>query len=132
MKRELGIGRCGLACCLCSENTVCSGCNSGQCPDRDRCENRRCSMAKGFTHCYECPESCTKGLLGKTKAYAFTRFAGLYGEERLLDCLERNEKSGVVYHRIGITGDYDDFDDADALIEWLRTGHRQNESEENR
>lgn len=89
-------------------------------------------MAKGFTHCYECPEPCTKGLLGKTKAYAFTRFAGLYGEERLLDCLERNEKNGVVYHRIGITGDYDDFDDADALIEWLRTGHRQNESGENR
>ncbi len=25
MKRELGIARCGLACCLCSENTSCSG-----------------------------------------------------------------------------------------------------------
>ena len=29
MKRELGIARCGLACCLCSENTSCAGCNSG-------------------------------------------------------------------------------------------------------
>lgn len=27
MKRELGIARCGLACCLCSENDHCSGCN---------------------------------------------------------------------------------------------------------
>ena len=25
MKRELGIARCGLACCLCSENDRCSG-----------------------------------------------------------------------------------------------------------
>ncbi len=29
MKRELGIARCGLACCLCSENVNCAGCNSG-------------------------------------------------------------------------------------------------------
>jgi len=26
MKRELGIARCGLACCLCSENITCKGC----------------------------------------------------------------------------------------------------------
>lgn len=31
MKRDLGIARCGLACCLCSENDHCSGCNSGDC-----------------------------------------------------------------------------------------------------
>ena len=31
-----------------------------------------------------------------------------YGEPNLLDCLERNEKAGVVYHREGIVGDYDD------------------------
>lgn len=34
MKRELGIARCGLACCLCSENDKCAGCNSGDCPDK--------------------------------------------------------------------------------------------------
>ena len=28
MKRELGIARCGLACCLCSENVTCKGCKS--------------------------------------------------------------------------------------------------------
>lgn len=26
MKRELSIARCGLACCLCSENVTCKGC----------------------------------------------------------------------------------------------------------
>lgn len=48
MKRELGIARCGLACCLCSENSTCSGCDSGECPDKDWCENRKCSIEKGL------------------------------------------------------------------------------------
>ena len=30
----------------------------------------------------------------------------------------------VVYHRDGIRGDYDDFDDVEALIEFIRTGKR--------
>ena len=34
MKRELGIARCGLACCLCSDDH-CSGCDSGDCPDEE-------------------------------------------------------------------------------------------------
>lgn len=29
VKRELGIARCGLACCLCAENDKCAGCSSG-------------------------------------------------------------------------------------------------------
>ena len=52
MKRELGIAKCGLACCLCSENVSCQGCDSGQCPDKDWCENRKCSIEKGYFHCY--------------------------------------------------------------------------------
>ena len=96
MKRELGIARCGLACCLCSENTSCHGCNSGECPDKDWCENRKCSMEKCYGHCYDCKEDCRKGLLSKIKPYGFTLFAKEYGEEMLLDCLERNEKNGIV------------------------------------
>ena len=46
MKRELGIARCGLACCLCSENISCKGCDSGECPDKEWCENRKCSISK--------------------------------------------------------------------------------------
>ena len=39
-----------------------------------------------------------------------------------MDCLERNEKNGVVYHRSGITGDYDDFTDVDELLAFIETG----------
>ena len=63
MKRNLGIARCGLACCLCSENKTCSGCDSGECPDKDWCENRQCSVSKKIDHCYKCNEKCRKGLL---------------------------------------------------------------------
>lgn len=124
MRRELGIARCGLACCLCSE-TGCDGCNSGNCPDHDWCENRKCSQEKGVSHCFECDEKCRKGLLHKIKPYAFSEFAKRYGEEYLLDCLERNEREGVVYHREGIRGDYDDFDDVEALIAFIQTGRRK-------
>lgn len=122
MKRELGIARCGLACCLCAENARCAGCDA--CADRWDCENRRCALEKGVSHCYECAEGCRKGLLGKIKPCAFTQFARRYGEEALLDCLERNERHGVVYHREGFVGDYDDFDDVEALIRFIWTGQR--------
>lgn len=122
MKRELGFARCSLACCLCTENEKCGGCDSGSCPDSGWCENRRCSKEKGLEHCYECTEDCRKGLLGKIKPYGFTQFIKRYGEEALLDCLERNEKNGVVYHREGVNGDYDDFDDVEKLIKFIKNG----------
>lgn len=124
MKRELGIARCGLACCLCSENSSCQGCGSGQCPDKDRCENLTCSAGKGLSHCSECPQECRKGLPSKTKPYGFTLFLKRYGLEELMDCLERNEKNGIVYHREGIWGDYDDFEDPEALVRFIKTGKR--------
>lgn len=123
MKRDLGIARCGLACCLCSENTSCSGCDSGECPDKDWCENRSCTISRNIGHCYECSEPCRKGLLSKIKPYAFTEFIRRYGEKQLLDCLERNEAEGIVYHRDGINGDYDAFDDVEKLIAFIKTGH---------
>lgn len=51
-------------------------------------------------------------------------FVKRYGEAELLNCLERNEKAGIVYHREGIYGDYDDFDDLEKLIHFIRTGER--------
>ena len=45
-----------------------------------------------------------------------------------MDCLERNEKNGVVYHREGITGDYDDFEDEEQLIRFLREGKKERQS----
>ena len=124
MKRELGIARCGLACCLCVENSQCGGCHSGQCSGISWCANRRCSIEKGFSSCAECSENCRKGLLKKMKPYAFTLFVRRYGVNRLLDCLEANEKKGIVYHRTGITGDYDSFDDPEELIHFILTGTR--------
>ena len=91
MKRELGIARCGLACCLCSENVTCNGCYSDNCPDYSQCENRKCSIEKGFLGCYACEKDC---------------------------------KRGILYHRKGIIGDYDDFEDVEKLIEFIKTGKR--------
>lgn len=124
MKRELGIARCGLACCLCAENETCSGCDSGTCHDKDWCENRRCSMERDLEGCWQCSEVCRRGLLGKIKPYGFTEYIKRYGLESLLDCLERNEQAGVIYHRQGITGDYDDFTDVKQLIAFIQRGER--------
>ncbi len=124
MKRELGIARCGLACCLCSKNVKCKGCGSNECPDTNWCENRKCSIEKGISHCYRCQEDCKKGLLHKIKPYSFTLFMKRYGEDALLDCLEENEKKGILYHREGLNGDYDGFDNAEKLIHFILTGVR--------
>lgn len=124
MKRELGIARCGLACCLCSENIKCNGCSSDECPDNDLCENKKCSIEKGIAYCYMCEEDCKKGLLNKIKPYAFTLFIKRYGKSKLLDCLEQNEKKGIIYHREGVNGDYDEFDDVEQLISFIMTGKR--------
>ena len=79
--------------------------------------------------CYECePAACRKGLFAeKIKARAFAEFAHRYGLETLLDHLERNEQAGIVYHREGIMGDYDEFDDLEELIDFIKTGERNHE-----
>lgn len=119
MKRKLGIAVCGLACCLCSENDVCGGCASEQCPDRMRCENRKCAATKGVLGCWQCEADCRKGMLKKTRPYAFVQFIKRYGEEALLDCLAYLEANGVAYHREGLSGDYDRFEDAEQIIAFL-------------
>ncbi|MBQ6018339.1 MAG: DUF3795 domain-containing protein [Clostridiales bacterium] len=132
MKRELGLARCGLACCLCSENVTCKGCKAdgfkdlSWCKDADFCENRKCCIAKDVAACWVCDDSsCRKGLFAeKIKARGFTEYARRYGVEALLDRLEANEKAGIVYHREGIMGDYDEFDDVESLIDFINTGKR--------
>ena len=106
MKRELGIARCGLACCLCSENVTCKGCkldgfkDLSWCKDAEWCENRKCCIANDLPGCWACSESgCEKGLFkDKIKARAFSEYVRRYGMEALLDRLEINEKNGIVYH----------------------------------
>ena len=65
-----------------------------------------------------------KGLLGKVKPRAFMRFARAHGEAALLDRLEAGERDGMVYHRVGVEGDYDAFPSAEALIAFLESGCR--------
>lgn len=65
MKREMGIARCGLACCLCSANDTCAGCNSGECADRNWCENRNCSMEKESQAVTSVRNPVQKGCWGK-------------------------------------------------------------------
>ena len=94
MQRELGIAKCGLACCLCSEAPHCGGCHSGGCPKKDSCEIWRCTKSKGLDSCAQCPEECRKGILQKIKPHTFIQFVKRYGETALLDCLEQN---GIPY-----------------------------------
>lgn len=93
MKRELGFGRCGLACCLCSENDVCAGCDSGNCPDKDRCENRRCSAEKGLSGCFACAEvlQCTKGLLQKVKRVLLRCLSAAAAKRRCWMCSSKTK-----------------------------------------
>lgn len=125
MKRELGIARCGLVCCLCSENDSCQGCNSGNCGEKN-CINRSCSQAKALKGCWECSEDCKLGLLQKIKPYGFTQYIKRYGTQQLLDRLEANEQAGVRYHISGIVGDYDYFDDVESLIRFIDMGFSRN------
>lgn len=133
MKRELGIARCGLACCLCHHNVTCKGCHKdgfvelSWCKDANWCENRKCSISKNLNGCYECSEKeCQKGLFVKRiKASAFCEFVRRYGKEELLDCFERNEKKGIVYHRTEVLGDYDDFDNIEDIIEFIKSGEKK-------
>ena len=124
MKRELGIGRCGLACCVCSQNEYCKGCNSGNCISSKWCENRTCSLSKGILNCYMCNVECKKGVLSKIKPQGFNLFIKRYGINKLLECLEKNEKNGIVYHKDGIKGDYDSFCDIESLVSFIMTGKK--------
>ena len=96
------------------------------CKDAEWCENRKCCIANSLPGCWACKDSeCRKGLFSdKIKALAFTEFARRYGTDALLDRLEINEKAGIVYHREGIMGDYDEFDDIEKLIRFIQTGER--------
>ena len=108
MDRTKGFGYCGLACCICSDG-ACPGCRREGCGNRDWCGCFRCGREKGHAGCWECAGfPCAGGMMEKTKVRAFARFLREYGEEKLMDCLERNERAGVVYHYPGgVLGDYD-------------------------
>ncbi len=46
------IAFCGLACCVCSENKGCVGCQDGGCESHGWCKNDNCCKEKGIVYHY--------------------------------------------------------------------------------
>lgn len=120
------IAFCGLACCVCSENKGCVGCQDGGCESHGWCKNYNCCKEKGLNGCWECSEfPCTGCMLDKPRIYAFAEFARRYGVEELEKCLLRNKEKGIVYHYEGqLVGDYDKCQTEEEIIEMIKTGNK--------
>ena len=114
------IAFCGLACCVCSENKGCVGCQDGGCESHGWCKNYNCCKEKGLNGCWECSEfPCTGYMLDKPRIRAFAKFARRYGVEELEKCLLRNKEKGIVYHYEGqLVGDYDKCQTEEEIIIW--------------
>lgn len=126
MNAQKGIAYCGLACCICGQNDSCMGCRNEGCKGRDWCKNYKCCREKGLNGCWECAEfPCKDSMLDKVRIRSFAKFVKQYGEEKFMDCLERNEKAGMVYHRQGeLTGDYDAAEDEEGIIQLILFGNQ--------
>lgn len=124
MDQSKGLAYCGLACCVCGENETCAGCRNEGCTDRNWCKNFTCCREKKLHGCWECESfPCTGSMLDKLRIHAFAQFIKENGEEELLRCLARNEQQGIVYHDKGqLTGDYDNFDTQDEIIDFIKNG----------
>ncbi|MBN2243002.1 MAG: hypothetical protein JW793_09960 [Acidobacteria bacterium] len=65
----------------------------------------------------------TTPAFGATELRAFGGFIKQYGAEFLLECLEKNERNGMMYHYPGtLTGDYDMPNTEDEIIDMILTG----------
>ena len=126
MIREKGLAYCGLACCVCGQNGTCAGCRSAGCAGREWCRNRNCCIEKGISGCWECDLfPCGEGLLEKMGPRVFAKFASRCGETALLDRLEENEASGMVYHYENqLVGDYDAAETEEDLMHLILYGKK--------
>lgn len=62
--KNKGIAYCGLACCVCSENKSCHGCQADGCDIHGGCKNYNCCREKGLNGCWECEQfPCNGGML---------------------------------------------------------------------
>lgn len=124
MDLEKGIAYCGLACCLCDEEKSCKGCKQGACKEQEKCKPFLCSQTRKLESCWQCSEfPCTNSMFDSLRIRTFVRFIQQYGEEKLLECLKRNEQQGVVYHYPNkLIGDYDQFSTETELINFLLNG----------
>lgn len=124
MNKEKGLAYCGLACCICSENATCTGCRNDGCKDKEWCKNFRCCKDKNLNGCWECADfPCKGGMLDKTRIRAFARFIAENGEEKIIECLKRNEEAGILYHYEGeLVGDYDKLQTEEEIIHMIKYG----------
>lgn len=125
MNHEKGLAYCGLACAVCSENETCAGCRNAGCKNKDWCKHYTCCREKGLRGCFECGDFPCGGMHEKQRIYAFALFIKKYGEEKLLACLEQNERNGISYHYPKkLVGDYDNCQTVDEIIEMLWNGKK--------
>lgn len=124
------IAYCGLACCVCSENKDCIGCQDGGCEIHGWCKNYNCCKEKGLNGCWECAEfPCGGSMLDKLRIRVFAEFARRYGADELERCLLRNKEKGIIYHYDGqLVGDYDRCQTEEEIIDIIKTGVVHNDS----
>lgn len=127
------IAYCGLICLLCRDDVVCNCKSDNHCGKRlspEGCFQYNCCKGKGLNGCWECSEApCdidmflpneTEHISSRTKLRAFITCIKEDGIECFAQYIVNNAKSGVVYHRNGIYGDYDLKTEED-ILQLLRT-----------
>lgn len=101
-----GIAACGLGCAVCKED--CPGCRARGCANAGHCGILQCLAERGLAACHECADfPCGNPMFAKPRQRAFVAYARQHGLQALLNRLQANAANGIVYHREGLTGDYD-------------------------
>ena len=121
-REERGIGYCGLACVLCS-NQECPGC-AAKISGGEECTIVKCMTEKSHAGCYACTSShCGEAMLQNKRIRAFNRFAREFGVQALMDSLRVNFDNGIMYHKPDSeSGDYDVPKTEEEIYQLLRYG----------
>lgn len=129
---EYETGYCGLACGFCQPDGSCRCKAENHCGKRlspQGCHQYDCCVEKGLNGCWECEQApCGIDMLApdKIKLRAFIRCIREDGLAQFAQYLQTNERNGVVYHRNGITGDYD-LESEERILQLLRAGNPEKE-----
>lgn len=96
---------------------------SGQAARLPGCARRRCCIERGKRTAFPAKPTPAPAATAKARACApSTSSRGEEGPEKLSAYLQRNAANGLVYHRGGLTGDYDRYADSDAVVRLLKSG----------
>ena len=125
-REERGIGYCGLACVLCSDED-CPGCAAKIAGGHD-CSLGKCAAKKSANGCYACTDySCGEDMLQNKRIAAFNRFMQEFGKQALIDRLRANYENGIEYHKPDYSpGDYDVLETEEEIFQLIRFGTRDN------